>query len=302
MPARDGAEPVGRQEGALVEQPPQDAEEVVDTDDAHERPAAPRHHLARRPLQLIVPVDQPGEVLAHRPRAGHRVLLDDRERHQRQHADHRAHLDRHDGAVRATQLVVVEAVLVVPETLLLHRLRDEREVLEELHDQVGGRPARPVEHRRDGGHRERVRRHPPGRVRLLEHVPLGEMRAVDRPDVVEAEEATLEDVRAVRVEAVHPPREVDEELVEDAAQEVDVGAALDDEHLERRPRLHRGIDVVEGPLVRGQRAVRMLEPLTAEKRQLVLREGRIDVRERHAVERHVPGREPRVLPRDRAST
>ena len=45
------------------------------------------------------------------------------------------------------------------------------------------------------------------------------------------------------------------------------------------------------------RAVRVLEPLAAEQGQLVLRERRVDVGERDAVERHVPRREPGVLPR-----
>ena len=72
--------------------------------------------------------------------------------------------------------------------------------------------------------------------------------------------------------------------------------AVDREHLERRPRLHRRVDVVERPLVRGERAVRVLEPLAAEQDQLVLREGRVDVRERDAVEGEVPRGEPRVLP------
>ena len=74
-------------------------------------------------------------------------------------------------------------------------------------------------------------------------------------------------------------------------------AAVDREHLQRRPRLHRRVDVVERPLVGGEGAVRVLEPLAAEQRQLVLRERRVDVGECDAVERHVPRREPRVLPR-----
>ena len=73
--------------------------------------------------------------------------------------------------------------------------------------------------------------------------------------------------------------------------------AVDREDLQRRPGLDRRVDVVERPFVRGQRAVRMLEPLAAEQRQLVLRECRIDMRERDAVEREIPRREPRVLPR-----
>ena len=79
-------------------------------------------------------------------------------------------------------------------------------------------------------------------------------------------------------------------------EEGDVLAAVDREHLERGPGLDRRVDVVERPLVGRERAVRMLEPLAAEQDQLVLGEGRVDARERDAVEGEVPGGEPRVLP------
>ena len=169
-------------------------------------------------------------------------------------------------------------------------------MLEELEHQVGRRPAAAVEDPRDRRHRQRVEAHPARPVRLLEHPARREVRAVDRPDVVEAEEPALEDVRAVGVLAVHPPGEVDEQLVEDAAQERDVAAAVDREHLERRPGLHRRVHVVERPLVGGERPVRVLEPLAAEQDQLVLRERRVDAGERDAVEGEIPRGEPRVLP------
>jgi hypothetical protein len=44
---------------------------------------------------------------------------------------------------------------------------------------------------------------------------------------------------------VDPPREVQEELVEHALEEVDVAGAVDGEHLERGPRLHRRVDVAK---------------------------------------------------------
>ena len=56
------------------------------------------------------------------------------------------------------------------------------------------------------------------------------------------------------------------------------------------------VDVAEVPLVGGQRAVRVLEPFPAQQDQLVLGERRVDVGQRHAVERQVPGGEPGVLP------
>ena len=242
------------------------------------------------------------EPLAHRLRPLQHGLVDHGEGREWQDADHRPDPHRHDGAVGLPQLVVVEAVLVVPETLLPDRVGDEREVLEELDHEIRRRTAVPVQDRGDRGHAEGVRRHPAGRVGLLEREAGRQVGAVDRPDVVEPEEPAFEDVRAVLVLTVHPPGEVDEQLVEDAAEEVDVPAAVDGEHLERRQCLHGRVDVVEGPLVRRHRPVRMLEPLAAEERQLVLRERRVDVCERDAVEAPCPRLRTTDTPTCRAST
>ena len=66
--------------------------------------------------------------------------------------------------------------------------------------------------------------------------------------------------------------------------------------LPRRPRVHRRVDVAEGPLVGRQLAVGVHRPLAAQQQQLLLGRGRVDVRQRDAVEGEVPRREPRVLP------
>ena len=145
-------------------------------------------------------------------------------------------------------------------------------------------------------HGDRVERHPAGGVRLLQRVARWQVGAVDRADVVEPEEAALEQVVALGVLPVDPPGEVDQELVEDAAQEVQVAAAVDGEHLQRRPRLHRRVDVGEVPLIGGQRPVRVLEPFPAQQDQLVFGERRVKVGQGHTMERQVPGGEPRVFP------
>ena len=122
--------------------------------------------------------------------------------------------------------VVEEAVLLVPQ--LAHRRGDRREVLEELerHVLVGavvvGEPQRHLEHV------EAELRHPGRAVGLLEHAAARQRRrAVEGADVVEPEEAALEDVVAERVLAVDPPGEVDQQLVEGAGEEVEVAAAVD---------------------------------------------------------------------------
>ena len=96
---------------------------------------------------------------------------------------------------------------------------------------------------------------------------------------------------------LHPPGEVDQQLRQQAGEEAVVAAPVDVPHVQRRPRVHRRVDVAERPLVGGEGAVRVLEPLAAQREQLVLGERRVEMGERDRVEREVPRREPRVLPR-----
>ena len=144
---------------------------------------------------------------------------------------------------------------------------------------------------------ERVERHPAGAVGLLEPAARGQVRPVDRADVVQAEEAAGEEVVALGVHPVDPPGEVHQQLRHQPGQEVGVAAAVDVPHVQRRPGVHRRVGVAERPLVGGQRAVGVLEPLAAHRQQLVLGERRVDVGQGDGVEGEVPGGEPRVLPR-----
>src|SRR4029079_18932795 len=122
------------------------------------------------------------------------------------------------------------------------------------------------------------------------------MRAVDWADVVQTEKAALEQVVPLAVLSVNPPGEVDQQLVEDPADEIDIPAAVDCEYLQGRPRLHWRVDIAESPLVRRQRPIRMLEPLPAEQDQLILGERRVHMRQRDAMECEVPCGKPGVLP------
>src|SRR5439155_12187838 len=75
-------------------------------------------------------------------------------------------------------------------------------------------------------HRGAVEGHPGSAVGLLE-VAAGRqrLRAVEDSDVVEAEEAAGEEVLAFSVLAVHPPREVEQQLLEGAGKEAPVALA-----------------------------------------------------------------------------
>ena len=114
----------------------------------------------------------------------------------------------------------------MPVAEVVDGVRDVDEVLEELrgHALVGRVLARQLE--RDGEHVQAVHAHPARAVGLFEVSPAGQRRrAIEHPDVVEAEEATMEDVAPLGVLAVHPPREVQQELPEHGLEERAVAPA-----------------------------------------------------------------------------
>ena len=78
---------------------------------------------------------------------------------------------------------------------------------------------------------------------------------------------------------------VEQQLVEDLAQEVQVAATVDGEHLERGSRLHRGVHVGEIPLIGGQRPVRVLEPLPGQAGLVVVGESKVEDAIKNAVTR-----------------
>lgn len=87
-----------------------------------------------------------------------------------------------------------------------HGVRDEEKMLEELTGNVFVDGVVLGELEGDVEHRERVEAHPPGTVGLAHRAARRELLgAVERRDVVEAEEAALEDVLARRVLPVDPP-------------------------------------------------------------------------------------------------
>jgi hypothetical protein len=107
-------------------------------------------------------------------------------------------------------------------------------------------------------------------------------------------------VATVGILAVDPPREVGQQPVEHHLEELDVtlaadlGLALVD--VQRCPGGDRGIHVREVPLIRGDLTVRVHVARAQQQLDLFLGEIDVDERQRRAVERQVPGREPRVLP------
>ncbi len=196
-----------------------------------------------------------------------RLGLNDRHRAKRDQAHHGANAEPRRRAIGQAEHVVEEPVLLVPHFVgglphAVHGPGDLEEVLHELQCEVliAG-----IGRGQLDGELQHVlaeQRHPRRAVRLLQLTPRGQRRAaVEDPDVVEAEKSPFEQVATGRVFAVHPPREVDEQLLERVAEKVDVDSPV---FMRRRtvrekrgPRMDRRVDVAEVPLVGRELAVRV---------------------------------------------
>ena len=144
-------------------------------------------------------------------------------------------------------------------------------------------------------------RHPCRAVRLLE-VAAGGQRgtAVEDADVVETEEASFEHILAEAVLAVHPPGEVQQELVERRLEEIDVRLAaqglLGAVQKQGCKGVDRRVHIAEVPLVGRHLTVGVQVGGAEHQLHLLLGEVRVHDRERERVEGQVPGRIPGVFP------
>ena len=143
--------------------------------------------------------------------------------------------------------------------------------------------------------------HPGGAVRLLKVAAGGQRRtAVEDADVVKTQESALEHIAAETVLAVHPPGEVEQELLEGALEPIEVALALADllqsVRKQSSPRMHRRIDITEIPLIGWELPVGMKIVLPDHQVQLLLAEVLIHQGERQHMKRQVPCRIPGVLP------
>src|SRR5271166_3020897 len=141
---------------------------------------------------------------------------------------------------------------------------------------------------RDSQQVQRVHRHPAGSIGLLDVATSGQWcTTVENADVVEAQESALEDIHALGIFTVHPPGEVEHELVEDTLQECPVTLALaffvDLVNAPRSPRVNWRVYIAERPLVSRDLSVGMHVPFPQHQRELFFREVWINERERDAV-------------------
>jgi len=87
-----------------------------------------RHDLGHVGSVIEVPVDPSPEPV----QPVQQLLVEDGDREEWDQAHHRTHPDRDGCAVRSAQDIVVEAVLLIPQALMVHCQRDHRVVLEKL--------------------------------------------------------------------------------------------------------------------------------------------------------------------------
>ena len=305
--AREGSDAEGAQEFLLVQHDRQHPAEIGFVQDRSQEPPLvaglqrvvnERHQLRARLEILARGLAGLGVVRRYLP-------FEDRHRAQREQPDHRADLQAVGPPVRQAQHVVEEAVLLVPHPLVLaradHPRGDHQEVLDEFHRQaeigrIGDRQLRA-----DLDHVLAEEGHPGGAVGLLQIAAGRQGRgAVEDPDVVQPQEAPFERIVAGAVFPVHPPVEVEEQLVVAALEpgEVTLPAVrfLREVGVDRRPGVDRRVHVPEVPLVRGDLAAGVQVAGPQEELQLFLAEVRVDQGQRRDVESEVPGGVPGVFP------
>ena len=213
------------------------AQEFVLVEHARQNAAQPFRIDQRRDAAIGIPeMAGPGRMDAlaqfgHAPQRSCRMLhqlghplalprLDDGGGAERQQPDHGAHLEPRGAAIGQAQDIVVEPVLLVPHAVRpdrdSSRGRSSRNCSANLrrHVFVGRVVRRQLD--ADLEHVLAEQRHPRRAVGLLEMAAGRQRRAaVEDADVVQAQEAALEDVLAEAVLAVHPPAEVQRQLAED---------------------------------------------------------------------------------------
>ena len=174
-------------------------------------------------------------------------------------------------------------------------------MLEELAGYVLVRRIFLCQFQRNCQHVQAIHAHPARAVRLLEVASGGQgRRTVKDTDVIEPEKPALKDIRAVGIFAVHPPGEVQQQLMKHSFQESAIGdaahAPLDFVDAPSGPRVHRWIHIAKGPFISGQLPVRVHVPFAQQQDKLFFCEIRVNQRQWNAVKRQVPCRVPWILP------
>ena len=169
--ARQRAQAVRTEELVLVEHAGEDAPQLGLVEHGEHAASVEARHA-----HVVDRLEQLGHRLHASTQSAHHVVAEmdafrgqDRRRAQRQQADHRTHLETLRGAVGQAEDVVEEAVLLVPELVVVvadavHRGGDEREVLGELQHHLAVHRVVLGELEGDAEHALREEGHPRGAV------------------------------------------------------------------------------------------------------------------------------------------
>src|SRR6266540_5240073 len=166
--------------------------------------------------------------------------------------------------------VVEEAVLLIPKTYIfitavVHCAGDMQKVLPKFacHILIG----RIFLYQFHGNSQQvqSVHGHPAGTVRLSNMASRRQWSTtIKDADIVETEKATLKDVHPISVFAVHPPGEVQQQLLKNAFEEYRVAHAMSFffnlVNAPGSPGVYRRIDVPKSPLICRQLSVRVHVP------------------------------------------
>src|SRR5437762_904430 len=233
MKPGQSANTVRREEFVFVEHTGQHALELLAIDEREEAAHAVRRSLRHFDVfgDIRMIVYEPLHAALEAGQAIHDFRLQGFHGEKGNKAHHRTNLEVVLAAIRQAENVVVKAVLVVPQshavyTDVVHGMSDVDEMLEEFASHVFVSHVFFCEFQSNGEHVEAVHAHPTGAVGLLEMAARGKRGGtVEDSDVIEPQEAALENVGAVGVLAIHPPGEIQKQVMKDFFKESAVGDA-----------------------------------------------------------------------------
>src|SRR6202022_2013221 len=140
---------------------------------------------------------------------------------QRDQADHRAYFEGNVQSILVVQHVVVEAIFPVPQlnTIggeVVHGMSDIDEMLKKLAGNIAIGAVLSRKFQGNSEHVQAVHAHPAGTIRLLDMAPAGQRYVtVKNANIIQSQEAALEDILPSIVLAIDPPGEVEQQLLED---------------------------------------------------------------------------------------
>ncbi len=249
---------------------------------------------------------EPQQTLAQTLQPFMLALFEHQHGEQRHQTDDGAQAHRFVLAIGTVQHVVEKQVLLIPQAFdavidTVDRTSDIQEMLEKLHRNVDVHAIALGQLQPHAHQVQRIGGDPRGAIGLVEQVTRRQRgRAVEQGNIVQAQEAALEQVAPLGILAVDPPGKIQQQLVEDPLQKIQIAYAGQRLILlvnpPAGPGMHRWVGVVEAPFIGRQLTIGVHETVLHQQQQLLFGEPRVNQRQRHRLETLVPGGIPRVFP------